>query len=67
MSGNVDEWCYEWQPSIIDGSPLGGANRIIRGGNWATSANSLQIGNVVNNSPSDIPVTNGFRPARTAP
>jgi formylglycine-generating enzyme required for sulfatase activity len=60
MSGNVWEWCYDWNPSY-DGS-----YRIVRGGRWDNGASYLQVGGVNNYSPDIRNYVIGFRPARTA-
>jgi formylglycine-generating enzyme required for sulfatase activity len=60
MSGNVWEWCDDWQLGYI------GSNRILRGGSWSGNANDLQVGYVNYNSPDSQYNSYGFRPARTA-
>jgi formylglycine-generating enzyme required for sulfatase activity len=61
MSGNVWEWCDDWDLSNI------GSHRIIRGGTWASDASYLRVGYVdSSNSPDSRAMHYGFRPARTA-
>jgi formylglycine-generating enzyme required for sulfatase activity len=61
MSGNVSEWCYDWQLPSPSGS-----YRIIRDGSWNSGAYDLRVGLVVSSSPGDRYFYPGFRPARTA-
>ena len=50
MSGNVYEWCWDWQGGWPGGSqtdyrgPGSGSLRVARGGGWLSSANFLQVG-----------------------
>ena len=49
MSGNVSEWCKDWYGSYNSASitdPTGaysGSNRVIRGGNWYSSADFCRV------------------------
>jgi formylglycine-generating enzyme required for sulfatase activity len=60
MSGNVYEWCDDWNPSYI------GSHRFIRGGRWNANADDLQVGRLYFNNPGYYSGNFGFRPARTA-
>ena len=49
MSGNVWEWCWDWQGTYPSTStdyrgPSSGTKRITRGGDWHVSGEYLQIG-----------------------
>ena len=50
MSGNVGEWCFDWNGSIVPGDvtdPTGAAsgwNRVRRGGSWINFAESCVVG-----------------------
>jgi uncharacterized repeat protein (TIGR02543 family) len=59
MSGNVGEWCDDWQPGNS------GSFRIVRGGSWNDYAIDLQLGFVNSDFPNGRLPWNGFRPART--
>lgn len=49
MSGNVREWCYDWDDSIEAGDvtdptgALSGSYRVERGGDWACYANGASV------------------------
>jgi formylglycine-generating enzyme len=51
MSGNVSEWCWDWSAAYPAGpitdyrGPGPGTDRVIRGGHYANTADSLQTGN----------------------
>ncbi len=59
MSGNVNEWCFDWYPEYI------GSYRIFRGGCWSFGAFFLQLGAVANDFPYHANNLLGFRPVRT--
>ena len=78
MSGNVDEWCWDWYDSIsdstaADGSPSGYA-RVLRGGGWPDGGVFCQVACRSFNSPNgrgncdpDILIFGfGFRVVRSA-
>ncbi|MDR1176298.1 MAG: SUMF1/EgtB/PvdO family nonheme iron enzyme, partial [Treponema sp.] len=60
MSGNVEEWCDDWDPYNI------GTFRIKRGGSWNSSADDLRVGLVNPDYPTSQLNGNGIRPARNA-
>jgi uncharacterized repeat protein (TIGR02543 family) len=60
MSGNVWEWCFDWDPSNI------GSYRIRRGGGWDGNANNLSMSLVNVMGPRYRGSSFGFRPVRTA-
>ena len=47
MSGNVWEWCYDWDETITTTTPADGASsgssRVRRGGGWKSSASSASV------------------------
>ena len=47
MSGNVDEWCYDWYSSITSETPPQGASsgssRVVRGGDWNSTATTVSF------------------------
>lgn len=55
LSGNVFEWCFT----------RSGENRVIRGGSWGCSPESLQLGRSFSDRPLITGTILGFRPART--
>ena len=60
MSGNVWEWCSDWHPDYV------GADRVMRGGSWISTASNLRVslwGNVI--PPYGESGDVGFRFART--
>ena len=59
MSGNIMEWCFDWSPDYI------GTERTWRGGSYASSASSLQLGDLADGNPDYKDFYRGFRPART--
>jgi formylglycine-generating enzyme required for sulfatase activity len=69
MNGNVYEWCWDWYDSSYYSSssvtdPQGassGANRVVRGGNWSSSAQNMRSAFRFNYSPDDRNNTIGFR------
>ena len=49
MTGNVEEWCWDWHASYTKKSqvnPIGpkkGSERMLRGGSWITSGNTARV------------------------
>ena len=47
MSGNVSEWCYDWDGTVDNETPVDGATsgsqRVSRGGNWCNYANFASV------------------------
>ena len=47
MSGNVEEWCYDWNETITTTTPTDGAasgsRRVFRGGGWLGLANCASV------------------------
>jgi sulfatase modifying factor 1 len=71
MSGNVLEWCWDWQTPYDSGplsdphGPASGTSRLGRGGSWATNADQLQCANRNSFYPYFEEIEIGFRPVRT--
>jgi formylglycine-generating enzyme required for sulfatase activity len=59
MSGNVDEWCFDWYPGHK------GYARLTRGGSWITSADTMQIGLITRHDQHCEYFLVGFRLSRT--
>ncbi len=55
MSGNVREWCFD----------LSGANRIVRGGSWNSTADSVRLGYVEQSPPATADNETGLRLGRS--
>ena len=57
MSGNVAEWCWDWNEIIEAGTPFDGAAsgsyRVYRGGGWKHDADSFTVSDGFNGSPSN--------------
>ena len=75
MSGNVDEWCWNWSTSKYytgteGGSDATGASwgyyRIRRGGSWNTDLDCCAVSNRNNNYPYRLNLLLGFRVVRLA-
>lgn len=62
MSGNVEEWCFEWNPLAPADT-----ERIIRGGNWLSDPFDIQLGRITITtcSPGLVTASLGFRLARS--
>lgn len=73
MSGNVYEWCWDWQGSYDSANvtnPTGaptGTYRVMRGGCWNDDAGYCSVASRRRNSPDYRDVTIGFRVVRNAP
>jgi formylglycine-generating enzyme required for sulfatase activity len=71
MSGNVMEWCWDWEGKYSSGSqenptgPVSGLFRIIRGGSLSSSALFSRVAYRHNNKPEFKGVNLGFRVARS--
>lgn len=67
MSGNVWEWCQDWDGSYSSGSqtnptgPTSGSRRVLRGGSWDLSARSCRVSNRNGGDPDYGFNSNGFR------
>ena len=69
MSGNLYEWCEDWWHSDYTGAPADGSAwvsptasyRVLRGGNWGSSARSCRSAFRNRHSPSDRYYLGGFR------
>ena len=72
MSGNVEEWCYDWYSSVSTGEetdPRGsssGENRVMRGGSWYASASLASVCSRNQSTPSFRHSSKGFRVVRSA-
>ena len=68
MSGNMWEWCRDWDGTLAYGTdPVGsasGSNRVKRGGGWNFLADICASSYRTNDIPSDRNVLNGFRLVR---
>jgi formylglycine-generating enzyme required for sulfatase activity len=70
LSGNLYEWCWDWYGSYAaamspDG-PRTGSRRVLRGGGWASTAESLRVTNRGYDTPEYKSKYVGFRPVRNA-
>ena len=71
MSGNVWEWCEDWNGSYSSGSqknptgPSGGSSRVIRGGSWDSAPGFVRCGNRNYYLPGPADHYLGFRLVRT--
>ena len=75
MSGNVNEWCWNWYTDSYDTTTEGGNNptgssagsyRVCRGGSWYFIANSASVSRRSNSSPFCRDGYLGFRVVRQA-
>ena len=72
MSGNVEEWCYDWYSSVSTGEetdPLGsssGDKRVTRGGSWESGARLASVCSRGQSTPSFRHSSMGFRLVRSA-
>lgn len=67
MSGNVEEWCSDWNGSYSSSSqtdPVGassGSNRVLRGGSWYEGSRRCRVAYRTDTSPSGRGSSIGFR------
>ena len=72
MSGNVEEWCYDWDDSVSTGDvtdPTGassGHDRVSRGGSWGSDACYASVCYRGHDSPDQSFSKVGFRVCRSA-
>ena len=73
MSGNVWEWCWDWDSTIIStGSsinPTGdedGIHRVFRGGSWTCSEPDSSVASLAGAYPKSRDCNTGFRVVRSA-
>ena len=70
MSGNVREWCWDWNMSINADTPSGGAasgaDRICRGGSWSIGTNGCMVSDRYGDWPYIRSDDLGFRLVRSA-
>jgi len=68
MSGNVYEWCYDWDGTVsAETDPTGatsGSNRVYRGGSWDRSAYHAPVSYRESRYPFHCSVNLGFRVVR---
>ena len=70
MSGNVDEWCYDWfgtvSSSTADTGASAGSYRVLRGGSWFYSDSFCQVSRRSNYYPNFRRGDCGFRVVRSS-
>jgi len=70
MSGNVNEWCFDWYGAYPSGSlinykgPSSGSYRSLRGGSWISGQDSLIVNNRKYFFPGTLYDYDGIRPVR---
>jgi formylglycine-generating enzyme required for sulfatase activity len=71
MAGNVDEWCWDWFGPYAGGSdphgPDSGGSRVLRGGDWDSTANDACTASRSAIGPSSALLYWGFRCVRNVP
>jgi formylglycine-generating enzyme required for sulfatase activity len=71
MHGNVAEWCNDWY-AAYDGAatdptgPIGGAERVFRGGSWDAFARNCRSAPRYSRAPGTTETTVGLRPVQSA-
>jgi formylglycine-generating enzyme required for sulfatase activity len=71
MSGNVNEWCWDWHTENISGpiqdprGPYSGIYKAVRGGSWSDGTSSCVSADRKNSKPTTKHNRLGFRIART--
>ena len=71
MSGNVYEWCWDWDGGDISNSTAAdgatsGSDRVFRGGSWFNYANLASVCIRYANFPSSCSHDYGFRVVRAS-
>ena len=75
MSGNVDEWCWNWFTDSYDTTTEGGSDptgslsgseRVCRSGDWCRGGGYCAVSYRDNDLPSDVSCASGFRVVRLA-
>ncbi len=67
MSGNVQEWCYDWYGQYSDEyqtnptGPQNGDNKVVRGGHWIDGANAARVAFRYSLRPSHTNYNTGLR------
>lgn len=65
MHGNVAEWCLDWYGGLLSGNdpvgPSSGADRVLRGGSWASDADVCTSSSRRNYASSGVINDYGFR------
>ena len=72
MSGNVSEWCWDWDGEYLSGAqtnPVGassGSGRVLRGGSWNEPVVYIRSASRDSSDPGSMSTDKGFRLARSA-
>ena len=70
MSGNVDEWCWDWYGDYPEKLPkdftgaVKGVGRVLRGGSWLKLQDNSRVSIRIRNDPNVRNLNNGFRLAQ---
>jgi formylglycine-generating enzyme required for sulfatase activity len=70
MSGNAYEWCHDWYAPYAGATtdhrgPASGSSRVVRGGSYLSSAQTLQVGRRGDSYPEAGGIILGFRVVRS--